>query len=225
MRASRLVSAAIAVAAAAVLAAPAADAATTAQVGIADFRFSPTYTRVEPGDSVLWTQRGSLHTVTSRVGAPESFNSRELATGQTFTRAFPTAGRYAYHCTIHLEMRGVVQVGADTIAPKPTKLKAKLGKSSARISFRLPEASKVSATLAAKAKPKKVLRRAKARNLQDGAGSLTVKTSGLVAGRYRVTVKAVDPEGNTGSAILALTIPSKEVTVAPVAQHSSDPRR
>jgi plastocyanin len=201
---------AIAVVSAAVLAAPAADAATTAQVGIADFRFSPTYTRIEPGDSVHWTQRGSVHTVTSRAGAPESFNSGDLVTGQTFTRAFPTAGRYAYHCTIHAEMRGVVQVGADTVAPKPTKLKAKLGKSSARISFRLPEASKVSATLAAKSKPKKVLRRAKARNLQDGSRSLTVKTSGLAPGRYRVTVKAVDPEGNAGSAVVALKIPAAD---------------
>ncbi len=210
MRASRSVSAAIAVLVAAVLAAPAADAATTAQAGIADFRFSPTYTRIEPGDSVLWTQRGSLHTVTSRAGAPESFNSGELVTGQTFTRAFPTAGRYPYHCTIHAEMRGVVQVGADTVAPKPAKLKARLGKSSVRISFRLPEASKVSATLAAKPKPKKVLRRAKARDLQDGARSLTVKTSGLAAGRYRVTVRAVDPEGNVGSAVVGLKVPAAD---------------
>lgn len=185
-----------------------AGAATAAEVGIADFRFSPAYTRVEPGDSVHWAQRGSLHTVTSRAGAPEPFDSGELAAGQEFTRVFPTAGRYAYHCTIHSFMRGVVQVGADTTAPKPTKLKAKLGKSSARISFRLPEASKVSATLVAKGKPKRVLRRAKARNLQDGARSLTVKTAGLATGAYRITVKAVDPEGNVGLAVAGLTLPS-----------------
>jgi len=214
MRASRPLFVAIAVIAAAVSTAPAAGAATTAQVGIADFRFSPSYTRVEPGDSVLWTQRGSLHTVTSRPGAPESFNSGELFTGQLFTRAFPTAGRYPYHCTIHAEMRGVVQVGADTTAPKPTKLKAKVGKSSTRVSFRLPEASKVSATLAAKAKPKKVLRRAKARNLQDGARSVTVRTSGLAAGRYRVTVKAVDPEGNAGTAVVGLKVPAADWALA-----------
>lgn len=207
MRVSQAALVAIAVALVAGGAAPNAGAA-TAEVGIADFRFSPAYTRVEPGDSVVWTQRGSVHTVTSRAGAPESFDSGDLITGQTFTRSFPTPGRYAYHCTIHAEMRGVVQVGADTIAPKPTKLKAKRGKSSARISFRLPEASKVSATLAAKSKPKKVLRRATARNLQDGARSLTVKTSGLAAGKYRVTVKAVDPAGNVGTAVVALRIPS-----------------
>ena len=190
--------------------APAAGAATTAEVGVFDFRFTPAYTRVEPGDSVRWTVRGSFHTVTSRRGAPEPFASGDLVTGEQFTRAFPTAGRYAYHCTIHPEMRGVVQVGPDTVAPKPTKLKAKRGKASVRISFRLPEASKVSATLAAKGKPRKVLRRAKARNLQDGARSLTVKTSGLAAGRYRVTVKAVDPEGNAGSASVGLTIPAPD---------------
>lgn len=192
---------------AALAGAPSASAATTTDVGVFDFRFSPTYTRIEPGDSVRWTVRGSFHTVTSRAGAPESFDSGELVTGNQLTRAFPTAGRYAYHCTIHSEMRGVVQVGPDTVAPKPTKLKAKRGKSSSRISFRLPEASKVSATLAAKGK-RKVLRRAKARNLQDGARSLTVRTAGLAAGGYRVTVKATDPEGNVGAASVSLTIPA-----------------
>lgn len=207
MRTSRSSLAAIAVAVAFVVV-PAADAATTAQVGIADFRFSPSYTRVEPGDSVRWTQRGSVHTVTSRKGAPESFNSGDLSTGAMFEMTFLVAGRFPYHCTIHPEMRGVVQVGADTVAPKPTKLKASLGESNARVSFRLAEASKVSATLATKSKPRKVLRRAKARNLQDGSRSLTVRTSGLAAGKYRVTVKAVDPEGNVGTAVVALTIPA-----------------
>ncbi len=190
------------------VAAPTSDAATTAQVGIADFRFSPSYTRVEPGDSVRWTQRGSIHTVTSRKGAPDPFNSGDLSAGAMFEMTFLAAGRFPYHCTIHPEMRGVVQVGADTVAPKPTKLKASLGDSNARVSFRLAEASKVSATLAAKSKPRKVLRRARARNLQDGSRSLTVRTSGLAAGKYRVTVKAVDPEDNVGTAVVALTVPA-----------------
>jgi plastocyanin len=208
MRVSRSLLAAIAVAGVAMLTAPGATAATTAQVGIADFRFSPSYIRVEPGDSVRWTQRGSVHTVTSRKGVPEPFDSGDLTTGASFTMTFLAAGRFPYHCTIHSEMRGVVQVGPDTVAPKPTRLKAKLGKSSASVSFRLAEASKVSATLAAKAKPRKVLRRAKARDLQDGKRSLSVRTSGLAGGRYRVTVKAVDPEGNVGTAVVALVVPA-----------------
>jgi len=210
MHASRCLFAVVAAVLSAAVVAPAAGAATTADVDVADFRFSPAFTRVEPGDSVRWSVRGSGHTVTSRSGAPEPFNSGDLFSSEQFTRAFPVAGRYPYLCTIHAEMRGVVQVGADTVAPKPTKLKAKPGKSSARVSFRLPEVSKVSATLAAKSKPKKVLKRAMARNLQDGARSLTVKTAGLAAGKYRVTVKAVDPEGNVGSAVVPLRIPAAE---------------
>jgi len=201
--------AAVAILVATAAAAPAAGAA-TADVQIRDFSFRPAFTQIEPGDEVRWLQGGSTtHTVTSRATAPEAFNA-ELAPGQELRRAFPVAGRYAYHCTIHPEMRGVVQVGADTIAPKPTKLKAKLGKSSARISFRLPEPSSVSATLAAKAKPARVLRRAKARDLQDGGRSLTVRISGLAAGRYRVTVKAVDLEGNVGSAVVVLKLPAEQ---------------
>ncbi len=196
---------AVAILVATAAAAPAAGAA-TADVQIRDFSFRPAFTRIEPGDEVRWLQGGSItHTITSRAGAPEAFDT-DLPPGQELRRAFPIAGRYAYHCTIHPEMRGVVQVGADTVAPKPTKLKARLGRTSARISFRLPEASKVSAALASKSKPRKILRRAKSRKLQDGSRSLTVRASGLEAGAYRVTVRAVDPEGNVGSAVVGLEI-------------------
>jgi plastocyanin len=185
--------------------------AEAADVRVRDFLFSPGYTRIEPGDSVNWAFVGpSTHNVTTRAGAAERFTSGDQQPGARFSHSFATAGRYPFQCTIHPEMRGVVQVGPDTVAPKPTKLKARLGKTSARISFRLPEASKVSATLAAKAKPRKVLRRAKAKDLQDGARSLTVRTSGLAAKRYRVTVRAVDPEGNVATAAVALRIPAEK---------------
>jgi plastocyanin len=188
-------------------AAPAAGAA-TADVRIRDFAFGPSYTRVEPGDSVRWMQTGSFHTVTSRAGSPERFDSGQLGTGEEFLRAFPNAGRYPYHCTIHPEMRGVVQVGPDTTDPALTRLKATLGRKAVRVSFRLSEGAQVSATIVAGARPRLVLRRAKARQLEDGRRSLSMAVGGLEPGSYRVRVRAVDRDGNAGSAAKAFRVPA-----------------
>jgi plastocyanin len=209
MRALLLVPIAIAVALPATAAVAAADAgaATTADVRIRDFAFGPSYTRVEPGDSVRWTQSGSLHTVTSRAGSPERFDSGDLLPGKQFTRAFAAAGRFPYHCTIHAEMRGVVQVGPDTTAPALTKLKPTLGAKALRVSFRLSEGARVSATIAASGKPRLVLRRAKARQLEDGARALSMAVGGLEPGRYRVRVRAVDRERNVGEATGTFRVP------------------
>ncbi|MDP9134457.1 MAG: hypothetical protein M3N56_06470 [Actinomycetota bacterium] len=184
-----------------------AGAATTADVRIRDFAFGPAYTRVEPGDSVRWMQTGSLHTVTSRAGSPERFDSGPLLPGREFLRAFPAAGRYPYHCTIHPGMRGVVQVGPDTTAPALTRLKAALGPKALRVSFRLSEGARVSATIVAASRPRQVLRRAKARQLEDGARSLSMAVGGLEPGRYRVRVRAVDRESNVAEAAKAFRVP------------------
>jgi plastocyanin len=191
------------------VAVPTASAA-TADVRIRDFAFGPAYTRVEPGDSVRWTQTGSFHTVTSRAGSPERFDSGTLSTGQEFLRAFAVAGRYPYHCTIHPEMRGVVQVGPDTTAPELTRLKPKLGAKALRVSFRLSEGAKVSATIVATSRPGLVLRRAKARQLGDGARSLSMALGGLDQGRYRVRVRAVDRESNVDQAAKGFRVPAAD---------------
>jgi plastocyanin len=191
------------------VAAPAAGAATL-DVRIRDFAFGPSYTRVEPGDSVRWIVTGSFHTVTSRAGSPERFDSGQLGTGEEFLRAFPNAGRYSYQCTIHPEMRGVVQVGPDTVAPALTRMKATLGRKAVRVSFRLSEGAKVGATIVASARPRLVLRRTKARQLQDGARSLSMAVGGFDPGSYRVRVRAVDREGNAGAASKAFRVPAAD---------------
>lgn len=188
------------------VAVPTASAA-TADVRIRDFAFGPNYTRVEPGDSVRWMQTGSFHTVTSRAGSPERFDSDTLATGEEFLRAFPVAGRYPYHCTIHPEMSGVVQVGPDTTAPELTRLKATLGRNALRVSFRLSEGAKVTATIVASAKPRLALRRTKARQLQDGARSLSMAVGGFDPGSYRLRIRAVDREDNAGAASKSFRVP------------------
>jgi plastocyanin len=49
------------------------------------------------------------HTVTESVTNP-TFDSGNLGKGNTFTHDFTTAGTYTYHCKIHPNMVGVVQV-------------------------------------------------------------------------------------------------------------------
>jgi plastocyanin len=73
-------------------------------------QFSPGQITIAPGASVSFTNvSGTTHNVTfSTAGAPA--NVPDFSSG-TRTVSFPSAGSYAYHCTIHgLSMSGVVLV-------------------------------------------------------------------------------------------------------------------
>src|SRR3990172_6520728 len=111
---------------------PVAGAQTTATVSIGDNWFcNASYadgvcdTNITAGDTVLWTNNGTLpHTVTECGPAftpcPQSggFDSGTLTNGQTFSRAFPTPGTYEYWCSIHGNaMRGRVIVAAAQQTP------------------------------------------------------------------------------------------------------------
>jgi plastocyanin len=77
-------------------------------VQIADFAFAPGSITVAAGSTVTWTNGDSAgHTVTADDGA---FDSGTIANGATFTQAFPDAGSFAYHCTIHPAMTATVVV-------------------------------------------------------------------------------------------------------------------
>ena len=167
--------------------------AATQNVAIAEFSFKADRVRIDPGDSVTWTNRGQVfHTVTSRRGAPQSFNSGELDSGQTFTRAFAQAGTYDYVCSLHPDlMAGVVQVGPDRVRPVISRLSARAGKS-IRVSFRLSEAARVVARVTRRGR---VVRTLTATRARLGTRTLTSKRP-LPVGTYRVTVRATDLEGN-----------------------------
>lgn len=196
-----------AVALTAAFAAPTAGAETTVGVDVRDFAFRSAYQQIEIGDSVRWTQNGTTtHTVTSLASAPEPF-AAQLQPGETFTRLFPTPGRYAYHCTIHPEMRGTIQVGPDRTTPKFVKPRFKRTKRTVSVSFRLPEDATVAARLATKAKPSRSLRRSKARQLIEGRRSVSLSVAGLAPGDYRFTVRAVDRGRNAFVYLMRFRIP------------------
>lgn len=77
-------------------------------VGALSWGYSPPSITIHVGDSLTWTNVGSLaHTVTADDG---SFDSGSLSSGDTWTFTFNTAGTYSYHCAPHPWMKGTVIV-------------------------------------------------------------------------------------------------------------------
>ena len=70
--------------------------------------FAPTRIEVTAGTTVVWTNQDQLvHTVVADDG---SWNSGDVAPGATWSHRFDTPGTYAFHCTPHPFMKGVVVV-------------------------------------------------------------------------------------------------------------------
>ena len=89
-------------------------------VAIEDFLFSPQDLTIEVGDTVTWTNLDSVsHTATSTSG-PASFDSGFLATGDTFSFTFDTAGTYEYFCEPHPNMIGSITVTAAAATAAPS---------------------------------------------------------------------------------------------------------
>jgi len=98
------------VAAALALAAPAAADAPTAEVTMPGKLYAPAQLQVLVGTTVTWKNSdSSTHTVTADN---DSFDSGYLAPGATFAHTFDRPGVYAFHCTIHRFMKGVIRAYA-----------------------------------------------------------------------------------------------------------------
>lgn len=77
-------------------------------VNVADMQFQPRSVAIGLGSSVIWRFRdGVPHTTTSNQGF---WNSGNKSAGQTYVRAFTSAGRFAYFCKLHPHMTGSVAV-------------------------------------------------------------------------------------------------------------------
>lgn len=85
--------------------------ATTHDVDIADFAFSPASLTIQVGDTVRWTNMGSFtHTVDSTDGGP--LDSGDLGNGETYSYTFETEGTFPYECIYHGSMQGTITVEA-----------------------------------------------------------------------------------------------------------------
>lgn len=94
----------------------------SADVSLVAAEFTPQEVTVKMGGTVTWTHNDGAdqkHTVTSDDGAwdshpqcanPVTVLSDCLDNGETYDQTFPTVGTFSYHCKIHTEMTGVVNV-------------------------------------------------------------------------------------------------------------------
>jgi plastocyanin len=101
-------------------------------VAIIDNEFVPRNLTIAPGDTVIWTNQGSDHTVTADDGSFDSTAGGQAAipTGGMFTKTFSTAGKFPYYCTLHggpggQDMSGVIRVaepGSNHVPQTPTNV-------------------------------------------------------------------------------------------------------
>lgn len=85
-----------------------AQGAGDAEVSVLDFAYDPSTIQIGAGQTVAWTNGDSApHTVTLDDG---SCDAGQFAKGETVALTFSQAGSYAYHCTIHPNMQGTVEV-------------------------------------------------------------------------------------------------------------------
>jgi plastocyanin len=166
------------------LAAPAAAADQT--VDVVDFEFNPPTVQIDPGDTVTWTFTGPTdHTATSsRSERFVRFDSDLKGPGQTYQRTFDEPGRFNYICTPHPFMRGVVQVGADTVSRTLSSRGVRGGRRSVKYSVRVLEDAVYTWKLRGPA------RRTVKGTLRTGNRSISVRR--LPPGRYRGVFTAVD---------------------------------
>lgn len=83
------------------------------KVDLRDLCFTPTVIRVQPGQSVTWTNRDdTAHTVTGVAGRWGTYD--ELGLNDTVTYRFQSSGVFPYFCLIHPGMVGAVVVGDGT---------------------------------------------------------------------------------------------------------------
>jgi plastocyanin len=87
--------------------------AVTHNVSVVEFSFSPAALTVQAGETVVWTNNGTIaHTVTADNG---SFNSGSLSPGQSFSHTFSAAGAVPYHCLFHGAAGGVGMAARVTV--------------------------------------------------------------------------------------------------------------
>jgi plastocyanin len=159
-------------------------------VNVVDYQFEPEVRAIAVGDSVTWNFAVDGHTATSTKGQPDSWNSAPEggtnSAGAPYTKVFNTPGRYQYICVPHEAfMKGVIQVGTDTVADSVDNFKTKRTGNRVKLSFLLKEPATVTYKLTGKSR-----RTVKKGRLAAGRHSFTLRR--LKRGTYRGVLTVVD---------------------------------
>jgi plastocyanin/FtsP/CotA-like multicopper oxidase with cupredoxin domain len=84
-------------------------ATTTLDVAITSTGFSPSSLTIKAGDSVRWTNQDTT-THDAMADDHSSWGSPNLPPGKVWSHIFGQSGTFGYHCHIHPEMTGTIQV-------------------------------------------------------------------------------------------------------------------
>jgi plastocyanin len=80
----------------------------THTVTIEAMRFEPETLTVAPGDTIIWVNKDLVpHTATSELGR---FDSADIQTEKSWKYTIRTKGDFAYVCTFHPTMKGMLRV-------------------------------------------------------------------------------------------------------------------
>ncbi|HEX9816560.1 MAG TPA: plastocyanin/azurin family copper-binding protein [Candidatus Thermoplasmatota archaeon] len=77
--------------------------------------YDPSPLTIKAGDGVQWVNEDAVaaHTATSDEGAPQAFDTGNLAAGaESDVIQFTVPGEYTYHCNVHADMSGTLTVEA-----------------------------------------------------------------------------------------------------------------
>jgi hypothetical protein len=138
---------------------------------------------------VTWNFSAEGHTSASVGGQPDSWKSIEEGVnpaGSSFTHVFNTPGRFQYVCLQHRDfMKGVIEVGTDTVIDSVDNLRSRRTGNRVRISFRLNEPATVRYSLRGPSRRTVKLGR-------RGEGTHSFMLRRLKRGTYRGVLTVVD---------------------------------
>jgi plastocyanin len=156
---------------------------------VIDFEFQPAEQKVSLGDSVTWNFVNEGHTTASVRGQPDSWRSVEDGVnpaGTSYTHVFNTPGRFQYVCLQHKDfMKGVVEVGTDTVIDSIDRFRSKRTGNRVKISYLLKEPATVRYSL--KGPSRRTVKRGR---LEAGTDGFTLRR--LKRGTYRGVLTVVD---------------------------------
>jgi plastocyanin len=159
------------------------------KTNVIDFEFQPSERKIALGDSVTWNFSVAGHTTASLGGQPDSWKSVGEGVnpaGSSYTHVFNTPGRFQYVCLQHRDfMKGVVEVGTDTVIDSIDDFRARRSGNRVKISFLLNEPATVKYSL--RGPSRRTVRRGR---LAEGRHSFTLRR--LRRGTYRGVLTVVD---------------------------------
>ena len=90
---------------------PAVEGSGPNKVDMKDIKYNPQNIGVSKGDTITWTNSDQVpHTVTKDGGPGANFDSGDIAAGKKYEQTFDAVGKIDYHCTIHPQQTGTIEV-------------------------------------------------------------------------------------------------------------------